>query len=247
LKDRAMSKFRTRLRDIGRPSAGFGFAAVAQRERPRHVLVLASVASVDEASTAAEAGADAVVLSGGPSAVREVAARVQVPIGVYIADATRDQVAETHEAGADFFLFEDARTHASALTHEEIGKVLVLGPDQQEERLRAVAAIDLDALLVELSPTATTVRDQIELRRVSTLTGATVLAQCRERPDAAALEAWRDAGAPAVLVPAGVLAETIEAASKVPARRRPRHTGDVPMLGAPPAHDDHDHDHEDDD
>lgn len=239
-----MSKLRTRIQQIGRSGGGIGFAALAHREQPRHVLVLAHVASVEEAEQAASAGVDAIVVSGGASAVRDLAERVQTPLGVHLPDATREEVDAVHEAGADFFLFEDARTHAAALTHERMGKVLILGPDQQEDRLRSVAAIDLDALLVEVSPGAITVRDQIELRRVASLTGATLLVQCHEQPDAAALEAWRDAGAPAVLVPGSVVAQTMEAAAAVPPRRRPPRGDEVPMLGAPPAHD-HDHNHDD--
>ena len=43
-----MSKFRTRIRDIGRAPGGMGFAAIARAERPRHVIVVAEAASADE-------------------------------------------------------------------------------------------------------------------------------------------------------------------------------------------------------
>ena len=33
-----MSKFRTRIRDIGRAPGGIGFAAITRRERPRYML-----------------------------------------------------------------------------------------------------------------------------------------------------------------------------------------------------------------
>ena len=59
-----MSKFRTRIRDIGRAPGGMGFAAIARAERPRHVIVVAEAASADEANAAVEAGADAVVFGG---------------------------------------------------------------------------------------------------------------------------------------------------------------------------------------
>lgn len=238
-----MSKFRTRIRDIGRAPGGMGFAAIARQERPRHVIVVAEAASADEANRAAEAGADAVIVTGGVPA----GLSLRIPLGVRLEDATRDEVNAAHEAGADFFLFDDGRTHAAALTVEEMGSVLILGADQDEQRLRAVSAIDLDAVLVEAEADLITVREQIEIRRVAALIGAPVLLKAIGRPDAAILEAWRDAGAPAVLVPAGDVAATLEAASAVPAPRRLTERR-LPILGGPAREaENHEHDHEHDD
>lgn len=241
-----MSKFRNRIRDAARTGGGFGFAALAQREQRRYMLVVASAATVEEAEAAANAGADAVILD---DATRVAAAveRVSVPVGVRLLAASGADVVSARDAGADFFVFDDGTTHAAALATEDIGAVLVLGADQQEDRLRAVAAIDLDALVVEVEPGTVTVRGQIELRRVATMTGAPLLVSVQEQaPDTAALEAWRDAGAPLVLVPAALTESTLAAAAEVPAPQRRRRERDVPMLGAPPHVpdlDDDDHDH----
>jgi len=125
--------------------------------------------------------------------------------------------------------------------------VLMLGADQDEQRLRSVAAIDLDAVVVEADADTITVREQIELRRVAAMTGATILLQAIGRPTTAMLEAWRDAGAPAVLVPAADVAATMAAAIEVAA---PRKAGErrLPVLGgltqeAPDDEDEHDHHH----
>ena len=237
-----MSKFRTRIRDIGRAPGGMGFAAIARAERPRHVIVVAEAASADEANAAVEAGADAVVFGGAvPSG-----APSRIPLGVRLEEATRDEVKAARDAGADFFLFDDGRTHANALTVDEIGAVLLLGADQDEQRLRSVAAIDLDAVLVEAEADLITVREQIELRRVVAFTGAPILLKTIGRPDAGILEAWRDAGAPAVLVPAADVAATLEAARAVPAPRRATERR-LPILGGLTQEaDDHEHEHEDD-
>lgn len=238
-----MSKFRTRIRDIGRAPGGMGFSAIARQERPRYVLVVAEANSAEEAHAAVQAGADAVILA----SATITGVSVKVPVGVRIEDATRAEVDAARERGADFFLFDDGRTHASALTAEEMGAVLLLGADQDEQRLRSVAAIDLDAILVEADADVITVREQIELRRVAALCGASLLVRSNGQPDAAILEAWRDAGAPAVLVPAAQVAATLEAAQAVPAPRRGERR--LPVLGGPAteAHHDHDHDDEDDD
>jgi len=235
-----MSKFRTRIRDIGHAPGGMGFAAIARQERPRYVIVVAEATSAEEATAAVEAGADAVVMAGGQTA----GVSVKAPVGVRMEDATRDEVTAAREAGADFFLFDDGRTHAGALTVDDIGCVLLLGADQDEQRLRSVAAIDLDAVLVEAEADLITVREQIELRRVAGLTGAPILLRSIGRPDAAILEAWRDAGAPAVLVPAADTAATLEAARAVPAPRRSTERR-LAILGGPAREaEDHEHDHE---
>ena len=238
-----MSKFRTRIRDIGHAPGGMGFSAIARQERPRYVIVVAEAASAAEATAAVEAGADAIVLTGAMPA----GLSVKVPVGVRIEDATRAEVTAARDAGADFFLFDDGRSHAAALTVDDIGSVLLLGADQDEQRLRSVAAIDLDAVLVEADADLITVREQIELRRVAGFTGAPLLLKALGRPDAAMLEAWRDAGAPAVLVPAADTAATLEAARAVPAPRRSTERR-LAILGGPAreAHDHHDHEHDDD-
>ncbi|MEX2031552.1 MAG: hypothetical protein WEA81_01670, partial [Dehalococcoidia bacterium] len=161
-------------------------------------------------------------------------------------DATRVEVEAAREAGADFFLFDDGHTHAGALTVEEMGSVLILGADQDEQRLRAVGVIDLDAVLVEADADTITVREQIELRRVAILVGAPILLRALGQPDTAMLEAWRDAGAPAVLVPAAQVAATLAAAREVTAPRRTDERR-LPNLGGPVTEAAHEHDDEDDD
>ena len=240
-----MSKLRNRIRDLGRTRAGFGFAAAAHNEAVRHILVIAEVADAAYAAAAAEAGVDAVILRGSAAALGDLDLK-SVLAGIWLEDATGAEVTAARDAGADFFLFDDGRTQSTALTPTEIGRILLLGPDQETERLRSIAVLDLDAVVVTGEVGATTVRDQLALRRVASLTGAHLLIAANAVPDTATLEAWRDAGAPAVLVSgsAADLRAAVQAASAVPApKRRDEHS--TPSLGAP--HVSHSHDDEDDD
>ena len=240
-----MSKLRNRIRDLGRTRAGFGFAAAAHNEAVRHILVIAEVADAASAAAAAEAGVDAVILRGSAAALGDLDLK-SVLAGIWLEDATGAEVTAARDAGADFFLFDDGRTQSTALTPTEIGRILLLGPDQETERLRSIAVLDLDAVVVTGEVGATTVRDQLALRRVASLTGAHLLIAANAVPDTATLEAWRDAGAPAVLVSgsAADLRAAVQAASAVPApKRRDEHS--TPSLGAP--HVSHSHDDEDDD
>lgn len=242
-----MSKFRQLIRDTGKTTAGFGFALTRQ-SKTRHILVLAEAATAAAATAAAGAGVDAVLFTGASSDVGAVASAAGKPTAVWLLDADRASVQAARDAGADFFVFDDGRAHASSMAVEEVGRVLVLGADHDEQRLRSIAGIDLDAVLVTGDPDALTVRDLLSLRRVAGYAGAPLLVASEQSPSAAALEAWRDAGAAAVLVrgDATVLRAVVEAAEAVPAPRRRRNEGVTPSLGlrvAAPA----EHDHEDDD
>ena len=242
-----MSKFRNRIRDLGRAHTGFAFAAPASEQRARHILVVAEVADAAAAAAAAEAGVDAVILRGSAAAIEGLDLADNGLIGLWLEDATGAEVTAARQAGADFFLFDDGRAHASTLTPTDIGRVLLLGPDQDTERLRSVNAIDLDAVVVTAEVAAMTVRDQLALRRVASLTGAHLLVAASAAPDAATLEAWRDAGAPAVLVSGSIanIRATVEAAGAVPAPKR-RDDRSTPLIGATRAGR-HAHDDEDDD
>jgi hypothetical protein len=242
-----MSKFRQLIRDLGKAPAGLGFAALGRPEKVRRILVLAEVTDAPAAAVAVEAGVDAVVATGSSAGLDTVVAAARRPAAAWVEDADRVSVQAARDAGADFFVFDDGRAHASALTVDEIGRVLVLGADQDEQRLRSIAGLDLDALLVTGDPAALSVRDLIALRRVATYAGAPLLVASEQIPTAETLEAWRDAGAVAVLVRGDVTAlrSAVEAAESIPAPRRRRPEGVTPSLGLRgqvPASHDHDDD-----
>src|SRR5688500_18574282 len=98
-----MSKFRTRLRNLGRPG-GIGFGVLVRQPQARHVLVLAEAGSASEASEAAAAGVDAVVLRGSVAALEGLDLGSTLA-GVWLEDADAERVTAAREAGADFFLF----------------------------------------------------------------------------------------------------------------------------------------------
>ena len=244
-----MSKFRQLIRDAGKPPTGFGFAAHSKAVKTRHILVLAEAADAATAAAAAEAGVDVIVFTGTAGDVGAVASATGRPTALWLEDADRASVQAARDAGADFFVFDDSRAHASSMAVEEIGRVLVLGADQDEQRLRSIAGIDLDAVLVTGDPNALTVRDLLALRRVAGYSGAPLLVASEQTPSAAALEGWRDAGAAAVLVrgDAAVLRAVMEAAEAVPAPRKRRNEGATPSLGLRVTPSGHDHDDDDDD
>ncbi len=214
-----MSKLRQRLRDTARRRrAAIGFLPTADAGASSHVLVVAEVSDAAAATAATEAGAGALVFSD-PALAKPISeAAGETPGGCRIEDATPDQAEALAEAGADFLIFDDARTAAATLRERRLGRVLMLDAGADEERLRSLASLDLDALLLTDVAETLTVRDQLALRRIVELTHKPLMAQISGEVSTATLEVWRDSGMPAVLVaatPDGLLAKVVAAAAEV--------------------------------
>ena len=234
-----MSKLRQRLRDTARHRrAAMGFAPAANAGAGGHVLVVAEVSSAAGATAATEAGAGALVFIDPALAkpISEVAG--ETPGGCRIEDATPDQAEALAEHGVDFLIFDDSRTAAATLRERRLGRVLMLDAGADEERLRSLATLDLDALLVTDVVETLTVRDQLALRRIVELTRKPLMAQLSGEVSTATLEVWRDSGMPAVLVPAapdGLLAKVVAAAAEVgPPPEPPSEERADPLLPAMP-------------
>jgi hypothetical protein len=233
-----MSKLRDRLRETGRKRrARLGFAIGASDEGPAHVLVVAEVADAAGASSAVEAGARSLLYSGSPEgAAAVIEAAGDVPVGCRVEAATAEQTAALAAASADFFLFDDDRTTASALLERGLGRVLLLDGEPDEERLRMLAPLDLDAILLAAPLETTTVRDQLRLRRIVGLARAPVIIPTSGAAPSSTLEVWRDAGAPAILVPADQsdsLPSLLEAAREVRGPRERDEERPDPLLPTP--------------
>lgn len=248
-----MSKFRDRIRDSARRQrAGLGFAPAATAVRG-YVLVLAEVTGGAEARVAVAAGVGALLYTGDLAALAAVVqAAGPLPIGVRLEAATADQAREAAEANADFLLFDDGRAGAEALLERRLGRVLLLDADPDENRLRMLAPLDLDAILLPALSRTTTVRDLLRLRRIVDLARAPLAIPLHgPAVPVTTLEVWRDAGAPIVLVPhanAAALGATVQAATAVRAPSQPREERSEALLSsaaARPAEIAHDDDFDD--
>lgn len=245
-----MSKLRDRIRETGRRRrGGFGFTPATQAVGPAHVLVLAEVTDADGARAAVEAGAGALLFSGDPSALGSIVeAAGKMPVGVRLEAATRDATRAAADANADFLLFDDGQTAAEALLERRLGRVLLLEAAPDEDRLRSLAPLDLDAILITAPQGAPTVRDQLGLRRIVELTQSALAIAVDGTVTAGTLEVRRDAGAPVAFVPAtrhAALAEVMRAAAEVRPpqdRREERQDPLLPAMAASPHEEEHDHD-----
>lgn len=252
-----MSKLRDLVRKAGRarPQA-IGFAGTTQATGTRAVVVVALVADADEARAAVEAEAAALLYTGAPDGVAAVIeAAGSRPVGCRLDAATGAEAAALAEAGVDFLVLDDARAEAAALRPPELGAVLLLAGDEDEERLRSLAVLEPEAALVA-PPTDTTEGGRVSARAVTMLRRRAELLHAplaieAGTLDADTLEAWRDAAAPIVVVAARRVAEAVAAASDVSPPRdadRPRERPGAlsPAVAASRA-EPREHDHDDDD
>ncbi len=200
-----MSKLRDRIRSLARKRrGGLGFAPPRDADAGGQLLVLAEVAEPAGAQSAVEAGAGAILYAGDPATISAtVDAAGELPVGCLLEAATNDQVTLLADAGADFVILDDGRATAEALLERRLGHALLLDADPDEERLRMLAPLDLDALLLTEPLGTLTVRDHLRLRRIVALALAPLIVTADTAagvPAPSTLEVWRDAGAPVVLL-----------------------------------------------
>jgi hypothetical protein len=121
--------------------------------------------------------------------------------------------------------------------------VLLLDPSRtSEEDLRLLGPLDLDAVLLTAPDTAPTVRAQLEARRIAELVRAPLMVRAAADTPSATLRAWRDAGGPVVLAPAGetnAVEQLVAAAEAVPPPRERREDRPNAIVPAAPAHEEH--------
>ncbi len=222
----------SKLRELARSTAqrhaqaiGFGRAAVAPHPQ---VVVVASVGSVQETEGAAEAGAAAFLYTGAPGgAAAVVSAAGSRPVGCRLEGATGADAASLLEAGVDFLVFSDLLAEASALSAPALGRVPLIDAEWDEATvwtLAALAALELDAALME-PPPATTGTGRLSARSLATMRHRSALLRAPLAIDARDLEGelepetitgWRDAGAPILVVAAPRTAEAVAAVAAVP-------------------------------
>jgi hypothetical protein len=216
-----MSSFRTRLRQTAQPSRArqIGFGTRTGSEPSPQLLVVAIVEDASAVPALIDAGAGAFISTSLDSLEALVEAADDLPVGVRIDAASVADATCAQEAGVDFIAFNDAETEAEAFLEQEPGRVLLIESAVAENRLRLIAGMRLDAIIVAPPPQPLMVRDQLALRRIADVAGTPLIAPSGEAPSTASLHAWRNAGTLAVLVPGNVtvVAETVAAAIAVPA------------------------------
>jgi hypothetical protein len=234
-----MSKLLDKLETISEGRAQpIGFGAAASREKRAPMLVVAAVPSGNaRLNTAAEdGGADAVLVIAdrkAEQASRKVAApKTGVPWGASLNPATAQAVRELVEAKCDFVVLSPEGTQAAVLREEGIGKILQVDPSLDDNLVRAINRLDVDAVLLaplkgEAFPL--TVQQVMAFERLAAAAGKHILAAVPAEMPVEDVEILWALGAGALVVdlavdnPEARLAEVKQAIEKLPAnRKRPK-------------------------
>lgn len=227
-----MSELQKRIGRIQRregPRIGFGAVA---REQPRAMLLGVAVTDAKAARAAAAAGADAVIVRGDAQSAATVIAALReekLCAGAQV-EALDDAGAERlRAAGCDFVVSTLEGTAATAVDSEQMGQVLALAADVDDNTLRALGPLGLDALFVDRAGIPTTLRGQLELVRLASFSGTPLLVTVSGSATPGELRVLRDSGGVMIVPPTGTTTEDLQALvaalKAVPAPKRARRDG----------------------
>ena len=252
-----MSRFIEVLEKVGETApAPLGFAAATDRDDAVPQIVLAArvlAADVAEGPEVAAAEAAALLVETEYPLPDAAAEALEDRLwGVRLAPRpstyTVEQVEGLVERGCDFVVFESLDTQAAVLNDDDLGKVVTLDVEADEEVARAVADLPFDAVLfrpdVGNGPLA--LSDLVALQRVRRLAGQPFLVEAAEGLGQADVEAMRNIGVDGLVVSVPPAERAAEAAAAIRSlRKRPsrRRRSDALVPGAS-IEDGDDHDHE---
>lgn len=212
-----------------REGPAMGFGAVA-REQPRAMLAGVFCASSAAAASALEDGADlAVVRAASPRDGSLLAPRKGAIVGVLLDSLDEAGAAALSASGCDFIVAPLEATAAGAIDLEKLGHVPRVSPATDDDRLRALATMGFEAILVGEVAGPLTLGDQLALIRLAMLSSTPLMVQVAADASVAQLRALRDAGVGCVLLPEGASANDVrglgEQLRAVPAPRKARRSG----------------------
>jgi hypothetical protein len=225
-----MSKLATVLRRLARAEpAPMGFAAPSSRTKNREILLAVGMEKpdLDAAKAAAKDGADLILFAGGDldkgaAKIKAIAAAVELPCGLSVAKPTSSTVASAHAAGLDFLRIEDDGAPASILLDEEMGYVFSVVGEPSDTSLRMLESTPFDALYVGALTQPFSIRQQLELRRISALARKPLLLQFTDALSSEEFECLRDSGVGALLLEGPDAASRLGAARTAIDAMRPR-------------------------
>lgn len=200
------SKFLERLDEIreGQP-ARLGFGAARAQRTPGMALVVDVGDWMDEdLESAVGLSPDAIIVSGpaaagvGPADAEAIGRAADGanwgPLSAETLSAA--DAAVWREAGADLIVFSIRDTALDAVTSRDAARIMELPDNESPEDMRDIAALPVDAVLLNLSgdPADWTLQDLAAVARVSGRVGKHVLVRAYGTPAPGILEALRDAG-----------------------------------------------------
>jgi hypothetical protein len=216
---------------VDSPPIGFGAAARVSNPSLLLTAFLPSL-SPEAAKEAIARGADTCLVAASDAKDREVMEVVEAlgeaPAGLYLRRMDGETAAHLAELGIDYAAFDPETALATTLLESKLGHVLSLESDLADVYLRTLEALPLDAILLRHWKGPLTVRQQMELQRISGLARKPLILPVPPQVTAAELQMLREAAVIAVAVEGDNKAafETLASLRKVidelPSRRRRR-------------------------
>lgn len=197
-----MTKLSTLLRKTGRTEpAPIGFGSGPRKSSPTMLLVaLVGERWQKGVADAAGAGADAFVLTGKPSD-SDLASAIDAadgrPCGLLLTQPTDGDLERVRKASVDFLIVAPDAP-AATLADDDLGVMLQLKDELSDIQLRVIEGLSLDAIYLEQQTGALTIRQQMDLQRISGLARKPLLLHVRLNAEQDDLLSLRDAGAPLV-------------------------------------------------
>lgn len=227
-----MSQLQKKMQRIQkREGPGIGFGA-AVREQPRAMLLVAMAADGNEAKAALEAGADAAVIRtaarGGVSQLDGLAGD-KASVGMFSEALDETSASALAKAGCDFVISSLEQTESVAVDTDRMGHVLIANEAMEDNTLRALAPLGLDALFVERRGAGVMLANQLGLVRLASFASTPLLVTVDPGAAVAELRVLRDSGVAGVVTPEGSTADQlkklVEALKAVPPPRKSRREG----------------------
>jgi len=233
-----LQKTIARLQRRDGPAIGFG---PVSREQPRAMALVATATTTAEAKAALDGGADAVIFRLGDAAAAATAmagvAGPKVAAGALLPALTESDAETLRAAGCDFAVCALETTDSGAVDPEKMGHVVIAHATVEDNTLRSLAPLGLDALYVERPAGPMKLSTQLGLVRLASFSGAGLMATIDASASVSELRVLRDSGVVAVVAPAGAAPADLSALGsrlkEVPAPRKPRREGGGDMALVP--------------
>jgi len=226
---------------------GFGITAA---EKPRAMLLGATVRKASDVKAAVDAGVDfglvqAARASEAAAIVKECPAG-KIPVGAWVTELDVAGAEQLAEADCDFVACTLEGTAAAAVDTERMGQVLAITGEIDDTRLRALGPLGLDGLFVKRPAGSMTLIQQTDLVRLASLAGTPLLVSSDAAATVADLRVLRDSGAAAVVALEGTSATELKALGdllrNVPPKAKAQAGREMPLVPSVAAP----HEHEDD-
>jgi hypothetical protein len=210
-----MSKFLDFLERIreGAP-APMGFGAARAEKLPGMALVgLISGDHSNGVGVVSEIKPDAALIAGvdSPEGLKKLTESLpSLPWGASVSSLTQEEAQAYQDNGADLLTFTLEGTSASALSGDEITRVLCLDPSIEQEELRTIASLPVDAFLLSMTSVSGswTLKDLATVGAISRRVDKYILLEVSQPPGEKDLEALRDIGVSGLVVDVGAVASS---------------------------------------